>query len=239
MASLSTRPAPTGSSGRRLLVSYQVRVVPRRHACGRCAVVIHRQAHQPSAAAGLHSFVRLRPIGDGRQVARRTLHLLVTTCTWTRAVGPRRQCIGGPDGHSGTVIGRAGAAPADELPGLLQGPLSAELVAGGPSNLTYVLTDGVTRWVLRRPPLGAAADPRSIDAQRGGDVVSQRLLHGRSRQPSRAPRPGLQERRVVHARAPLAGNQLGRPARTPTRPLVTMKSYKGSPRVAVALGAGY
>ena len=41
-----------------------------------------------------------------------------------------------------------------ELPGLLQGPLTAELIAGGRSNLTYLLTDGRTRWVLRRPPLG-------------------------------------------------------------------------------------
>lgn len=41
-----------------------------------------------------------------------------------------------------------------ELPGLLQGPLTAALVAGGRSNLTYVLTDGHQRWVLRRPPLG-------------------------------------------------------------------------------------
>ena len=40
------------------------------------------------------------------------------------------------------------------LPGLLRGPLSATLVAGGRSNLTYVLTDGHERWVLRRPPLG-------------------------------------------------------------------------------------
>jgi aminoglycoside phosphotransferase (APT) family kinase protein len=34
------------------------------------------------------------------------------------------------------------------------GPLRAELVAGGRSNLTYVLTDGASEWVLRRPPLG-------------------------------------------------------------------------------------
>ena len=40
------------------------------------------------------------------------------------------------------------------LPGLLHGPLSAQLVAGGRSNLTYLLTDGHERWVLRRPPLG-------------------------------------------------------------------------------------
>jgi len=41
-----------------------------------------------------------------------------------------------------------------ELPDLLQGPLAAELTSGGRSNLTYTLTDGHTRWVLRRPPLG-------------------------------------------------------------------------------------
>ena len=33
-------------------------------------------------------------------------------------------------------------------------PLSAELIAGGRSNLTYAITDGEHRWVLRRPPLG-------------------------------------------------------------------------------------
>ncbi|MGA5822366.1 phosphotransferase family protein [Kitasatospora sp. NPDC094028] len=41
-----------------------------------------------------------------------------------------------------------------ELPGAVQGPLRAELIEGGRSNLTYVLTDGASRWVLRRPPLG-------------------------------------------------------------------------------------
>ena len=40
------------------------------------------------------------------------------------------------------------------LPGLLQGPLTAQLLAGGRSNLTYLLSDGSGRWVLRRPPLG-------------------------------------------------------------------------------------
>jgi aminoglycoside phosphotransferase (APT) family kinase protein len=33
-------------------------------------------------------------------------------------------------------------------------PLSATMFAGGRSNLTYAVTDGETRWVLRRPPLG-------------------------------------------------------------------------------------
>jgi len=34
------------------------------------------------------------------------------------------------------------------------GDLQAALLAGGRSNLTYTLTDGPRRWVLRRPPLG-------------------------------------------------------------------------------------
>jgi aminoglycoside phosphotransferase (APT) family kinase protein len=34
------------------------------------------------------------------------------------------------------------------------GPLRASLLSGGRSNLTYTLTDGTRRWVLRRPPLG-------------------------------------------------------------------------------------
>jgi aminoglycoside phosphotransferase (APT) family kinase protein len=38
--------------------------------------------------------------------------------------------------------------------GLRNGELSAQLIAGGRSNLTYALDDGAHRWVLRRPPLG-------------------------------------------------------------------------------------
>lgn len=34
------------------------------------------------------------------------------------------------------------------------GPLRAALLRGGRSNLTYLITDGASRWVLRRPPLG-------------------------------------------------------------------------------------
>ncbi|MBM7518510.1 phosphotransferase family protein [Nocardioides nitrophenolicus] len=32
------------------------------------------------------------------------------------------------------------------------GPLTSDLIAGGRSNLTYAITDGRTRWVLRTPP---------------------------------------------------------------------------------------
>ncbi|MGA4842948.1 phosphotransferase family protein [Streptomyces sp. G45] len=40
-------------------------------------------------------------------------------------------------------------------PGLVgPGPLTAELIEGGRSNLTYAVTDGTGRWVVRRPPLG-------------------------------------------------------------------------------------
>lgn len=41
-----------------------------------------------------------------------------------------------------------------EVPGLVTGPLSAKVITGGKSNLTYVVTDGTGSWVVRRPPLG-------------------------------------------------------------------------------------
>ena len=37
---------------------------------------------------------------------------------------------------------------------LRKGPLTGDLIPGGRSNLTYRVTDGQDRWVLRRPPLG-------------------------------------------------------------------------------------
>jgi aminoglycoside phosphotransferase (APT) family kinase protein len=41
-----------------------------------------------------------------------------------------------------------------EVPGLLSGSMTPELITGGRSNLTYLLTDGDNRVILRRPPLG-------------------------------------------------------------------------------------
>ncbi|GAA0375219.1 phosphotransferase family protein [Microbispora corallina] len=38
--------------------------------------------------------------------------------------------------------------------GLTQGPLTAELIVGGKSNLTYVVRDATQTYVVRRPPLG-------------------------------------------------------------------------------------
>lgn len=65
-----------------------------------------------------------------------------------------------------------------ERPGLVGGPLTARLIEGGRSNLTYAVTDGRARWVVRRPPLGhvlATAhdmkrEHRVISALRGTDV---------------------------------------------------------------------
>ena len=46
-----------------------------------------------------------------------------------------------------------GAWFAAEIPGA-GGRLRATLIAGGRSNLTYVVTDGAQEWIVRRPPLG-------------------------------------------------------------------------------------
>ena len=53
----------------------------------------------------------------------------------------------------------------ETAPGLVTGPLEATLLAGGHSNLTFALSDGEHRWVLRRPPLGHT-DPSSHDMSR-------------------------------------------------------------------------
>ncbi|MDQ3157864.1 MAG: phosphotransferase family protein [Actinomycetota bacterium] len=41
-----------------------------------------------------------------------------------------------------------------QVPGLVDGELSAELITGGKSNLTYSVSDGTHEYVVRRPPLG-------------------------------------------------------------------------------------
>jgi len=56
-----------------------------------------------------------------------------------------------------------------EVPGT--GELSAELMQGGRSNLTYRLTDGRSTWVLRRPPLGGLT-PSAHDMAREYRVVA-------------------------------------------------------------------
>lgn len=59
---------------------------------------------------------------------------------------------------------------AEHVPGF-RGRLTAELMQGGRSNLTYRLTDGHVRWVLRRPPLGGLAQS-AHDMHREYRVVS-------------------------------------------------------------------
>ena len=42
----------------------------------------------------------------------------------------------------------------EQVPGSVAGPFEASLITGGKSNLTYLVTDGVHEYVVRRPPLG-------------------------------------------------------------------------------------
>lgn len=83
---------------------------------------------------------------------------------------------------------------ADELAGLqdylagagerVAGDLTSSLIAGGRSNLTYLLTDGVRRWVLRRPPRAGLTPSahdmgrefRVTDALQGTDVPVVRTV---------------------------------------------------------------
>ncbi|MEU0117331.1 phosphotransferase family protein [Streptomyces bobili] len=59
-----------------------------------------------------------------------------------------------PDHPPGLDLDRLRALLDRERPGLVDGPLSGRLIEGGRSNLTYAVTDGGSRWVVRRPPLG-------------------------------------------------------------------------------------
>lgn len=58
-----------------------------------------------------------------------------------------------------------------ERPGLRNGELIGSVIAGGKSNLTYQLTDGQSRWALRRPPLGHVL-PTAHDMGREFRVIS-------------------------------------------------------------------
>ncbi|MEU6865921.1 phosphotransferase family protein [Streptomyces sp. NPDC046876] len=60
-------------------------------------------------------------------------------------------------------------------PGLVAGPLRGRLIEGGRSNLTYEITDGTARWVVRRPPLGHVL-ATAHDMRREHRVIE--ALHG-------------------------------------------------------------
>ncbi|NGO13316.1 phosphotransferase family protein [Streptomyces sp. HC44] len=59
-----------------------------------------------------------------------------------------------PDHPPGLDLDRLRGLLDAERPGLVKGPLTGRLIEGGRSNLTYAVTDGTAKWVVRRPPLG-------------------------------------------------------------------------------------
>ncbi|MFJ5309420.1 phosphotransferase family protein [Streptomyces sp. NPDC088350] len=59
-----------------------------------------------------------------------------------------------PDHPPGLDLDRLRGLLDRERPGLVSGTLSGRLIEGGRSNLTYAVTDGTAKWVVRRPPLG-------------------------------------------------------------------------------------
>ncbi|MET9142220.1 phosphotransferase family protein [Streptomyces sp. NPDC004042] len=59
-----------------------------------------------------------------------------------------------PDHPPGLDLDRLRDLLDHECPGLVRGPLTGRLIEGGRSNLTYTVSDGTGRWVVRRPPLG-------------------------------------------------------------------------------------
>src|SRR6478609_5662850 len=59
-----------------------------------------------------------------------------------------------PDHPPGLDLDRLRGLLDRERPGLVNGPLTGRLIEGGRSNLTYAVSDGTGRWVVRRPPLG-------------------------------------------------------------------------------------
>ncbi|MFD8494604.1 phosphotransferase family protein [Amycolatopsis sp. NPDC059657] len=71
----------------------------------------------------------------------------------------------------GLELGKLRAYLDAHRPGLAHGELGAEVVQGGKSNLTYVVTDGSSRWVVRRPPLGHVL-PTAHDMTREFKVIS-------------------------------------------------------------------
>ncbi|WP_250027660.1 phosphotransferase family protein [Paractinoplanes maris] len=64
-------------------------------------------------------------------------------------------------------------------------PLTGSMFAGGRSNLTYAITDGEQRWVLRRPPLGHVL-PTAHDMTR-----EHRVLEALAKAGFPSPRPVL------------------------------------------------
>ncbi|AKN70155.1 acyl-CoA dehydrogenase [Streptomyces sp. PBH53] len=85
------------------------------------------------------------------------------------------------DHPPGLDLDRLRALLERERPGLVNGPLTGRLIEGGRSNLTYTLSDGTSKWVVRRPPLGHVL-ATAHDMKREHRVIS--ALH-----PTRVPVP--------------------------------------------------
>jgi aminoglycoside phosphotransferase (APT) family kinase protein len=90
-------------------------------------------------------------------------------------VDSQRQAAADPASPPGLDLARLTGWFDRELPGLRSGALAAKVIAGGRSNLTYRLTDGTSRWALRRPPMGHVL-PTAHDMAREFTVIS--ALHG-------------------------------------------------------------
>ncbi|WP_158893656.1 phosphotransferase family protein [Amycolatopsis anabasis] len=71
----------------------------------------------------------------------------------------------------GLDLGRLRAHLDEQLPGLVTGTLTGEVVQGGRSNLTYIVEDGRAKWVVRRPPLGHVL-PTAHDMSREHRVIT-------------------------------------------------------------------
>ncbi|MEO7446731.1 MAG: phosphotransferase family protein [Humibacillus sp.] len=59
-----------------------------------------------------------------------------------------------PTDPPGLPLDRLAPFLAAAAPGLLSGPLTGRVIAGGKSNLTYEVSDGAATVIVRRPPLG-------------------------------------------------------------------------------------
>jgi len=77
----------------------------------------------------------------------------------------------GTEDPPGLDLQRLGEYLQAQRPGMVAGALSGEVIAGGRSNLTYTVTDGHGRWVVRRPPLGHVL-PTAHDMGREHRVIS-------------------------------------------------------------------
>ncbi len=79
--------------------------------------------------------------------------------------------MSGADTPAGVDLDRLRPFFASDVEDAGDRPLSATLISGGRSNLTYSISDGESEWVLRRPPLGHVL-PTAHDMGREYRVLS-------------------------------------------------------------------